>query len=230
MIVVISMEQMRAGPPNRLKRDIKMTIFKGALYSVVIIGLFVLGFEGLASFALIVILGYVALKYIASELLKFATTDPLAWEERQRQRRHGGKALIDEVKLELRKASRMLKLGEKDKAMDCIISIEKKVHDYSGALNSTQAEEHRLISEFRVLNNLIKSCTETYGDDCAWCCIRSDPSVYECPACGFESSSTTSTRGLLKHWDNKHSHLEFPANKACEKHSQYRQSLNNDND
>lgn len=202
-----------------------MTILKGALLTIVIFGLFTLGFEGLASFTLVATLGYIVLKHVASELLEFATTDSLAWEERQRQRRHGGKALIAEVKLELSKAKAMLELGEKDKAMDCVRSIEKKVHDYTGPLDSTQAEEHLLISEFRITNGLIKSSTEAYGEECAWCCIRSDASIYKCPACNFESSSKTSIRGLLRHWNNRHPHLEFPSNTACEKHSKYQEEL-----
>ncbi len=191
--------------------------YKGWLVAACFIGLLAMDFAGPAFFFLFV----AAIYYVAKEFMSFAVTDPLAWEERQRQKRHGGKALLDEVKQDLSRTKAMLKQGDREKAMVWLNSLEKKVVDYTGPLDSTQEAEHQLISEFRISNDLIKSSAEMYGGDCAWCYIKSDSNIYECPACDFVSTSKTSVKGLLKHWKNKHPDCEFPAHSACNRHSMY---------
>jgi hypothetical protein len=60
-----------------------------------------------------------------------------------------------------------------------------------------------------------------HESNCPWCQIGTDPELYQCPECGFKSSSRTSIKGLIKHWKNKHPDFEFPSHSACNRHSMY---------
>jgi hypothetical protein len=192
--------------------------FKRITLGLAFMALLYFEFVGLA-FALLFMAGLI---YVFSELIEFATTDPLAWEERQRQKQFKGEPLLSEVRRELRNAKKVLTRGDHKKAAFMVDSLENRIHEYSGPLDRSQKDEHQLISNFRLKHNIARGLIKDIEASCSWCQMKSNESIYQCPECGFKSASTTSIKGLMKHWKNKHGDCCFPSDAACGKHEKYR--------
>ena len=81
-------------------------------------------------------------------LLDFAGTDPLVWEDRQRQKRQGGKTHLQMTEAELSKAEKAMRAGKIDVAIDIIEKAEDFLNQNVGPLDIEKKEERELIASF----------------------------------------------------------------------------------
>jgi hypothetical protein len=81
-------------------------------------------------------------------LLDFAGTDPLVWEDRQRQKRQGGKTHLQMTEAALSKAEKAMKAGKIDVAIDIIEKAEDFLNQNVGPLDIEKKEERELIANF----------------------------------------------------------------------------------
>ena len=81
-------------------------------------------------------------------LLDFAGTDPLVWEDRQRQKRQGGKTNLQMTEAALSKAEKAMRAGKIDVAIDIIEKAEDFLNQNVGPLDIEKKEERELIANF----------------------------------------------------------------------------------
>ena len=81
-------------------------------------------------------------------LLDFAGTDPLVWEDRQRQKRQGGKTHLQMTEAALSKAEKAMKAGKTAVAIDIIEKAEDFLNQNVGPLDIEKKEERELIASF----------------------------------------------------------------------------------
>ena len=74
-------------------------------------------------------------------LLDFAGTDPLVWEDRQRQKRQGGKTHLQMTEAALSKAEKAMMAGKIDVAIDIIEKAEDFLKQNVGPLDIEKKEE-----------------------------------------------------------------------------------------
>ena len=81
-------------------------------------------------------------------LLDFAGTDPLVWEDRQRQKRQGGKTHLQMTEVALNKAEKAMKAGKIDVAIAIVEKAEDFLNQNVGPLDIEKKEERELIANF----------------------------------------------------------------------------------
>ena len=81
-------------------------------------------------------------------LLDFAGTDPLVWEDRQRQKRQGGKSHLQMTKAALNKAEKAMKAGKTAVAIAIVEKAEDFLNQNVGPLDIEKKEERELIANF----------------------------------------------------------------------------------
>ncbi len=81
-------------------------------------------------------------------LLDFAGTDPLVWEDRQRQIRLEGKTHLQMTKAALNRAEKAIKDGKTDLAMEIVEKAEDFLNQNVGPLDIEKKEERELIASF----------------------------------------------------------------------------------
>jgi len=99
---------------------------------------------------LVVLIGVVAvILWVGIRLLDFVGTDPLVWEDRQRQIRNAGKTHLQRTKESLSKAKRAMRSGKADVALEIVEKAEEFLNLNLGPLDTEQKEERELIRDFR---------------------------------------------------------------------------------
>jgi|GEM_PF-3535348 hypothetical protein len=83
-----------------------------------------------------------------AELLDFAGTDPLVWEDRQRQKRQGGKTHLQMTEAALNKAEKAMKAGKTAVAIAIVEKAEDFLNQNVGPLDIEKKEERELIANF----------------------------------------------------------------------------------
>ena len=81
-------------------------------------------------------------------LLDFAATDPLVWEDRQRQIRREGKTHLQVTKAALNKAEKAIRAGKTDLAIEIVEKAEDFLNQNVGPLDLAKKEERDLIASF----------------------------------------------------------------------------------
>ena len=81
-------------------------------------------------------------------LLDFAGTDPLVWEDRQRQKRQGGKTQLQMTEAALNKAEKAMKAGKTAVAIAIVEKAEDFLNQNVGPLDIEKKEERELIANF----------------------------------------------------------------------------------
>ena len=81
-------------------------------------------------------------------LLDFAATDPLVWEDRQRQIRREGKTHLQVTKAALNKAEKAIRAGKTDLAIEIVEKAEDFLNQNVGPLDLAKKEERELIASF----------------------------------------------------------------------------------
>ena len=81
-------------------------------------------------------------------LLDFAGTDPLVWEDRQRQKRQGGITHLQMTEVALNKAEKAMKAGKTAVAIAIVEKAEDFLNQNVGPLDIEKKEERELIANF----------------------------------------------------------------------------------
>ena len=86
--------------------------------------------------------------WVVTGLLDFAGTDPLVWEDRQRQIRQEGKTHMQMTKAALNKAEKAIRAGKPDLAIEIVEKAEDFLNQNVGPLDLAKKEERDLIASF----------------------------------------------------------------------------------
>ena len=86
--------------------------------------------------------------WVVTGLLDFAGTDPLVWEDRQRQIRQEGKTHMQMTKAALNKAEKAIRAGKTDLAIEIVEKAEDFLNQNVGPLDLAKKEERDLIASF----------------------------------------------------------------------------------
>jgi len=86
--------------------------------------------------------------WVVTGLLDFAGTDPLVWEDRQRQIRQEGKTHMQMTEAALNKAEKAMKAGKTAVAIAIVEKAEDFLNQNVGPLDIEKKEERELIASF----------------------------------------------------------------------------------